>query len=88
MHPLDWLIVAVLNGAVIGLGIYLARGTKTSSELFLASRALPWWAVGLSMFATNVDNGDLVGVTTKTYLEGIHIISVYAIGSAAGAILV
>lgn len=87
MTLLDWLIVLLVNGSIIGYGLYLARGTETSSDWFLASRSLPWWAVGLSMFATNVDNADLVAVTGKTYTEGIHVISVYAIGSALGGIL-
>ena len=87
MTGLDWSIVLVLNGAIIAYGLYLARGTQTSSELFLGSRNLPWWAVGMSMFATNVDNADLVGVTGVTYSEGLHILSVYAIGSAVGGIL-
>lgn len=87
MSPIDWLIVFVVNGAVIAYGIYLARGTETSSEWFLGGRALPWWAVGLSMFATNVDNADIVSVTGSTFKEGIHIVSVYAVGSVVGAIL-
>jgi SSS family solute:Na+ symporter len=87
MAPLDWLIVLVLNGVIFGYGIYLARGTTTSSEWFLGARALPWWAVGISMFATNLDNADLVSVTGSTYSDGIHIISVYALGSAVGGIL-
>jgi len=60
MTLLDWLIVLVLNGGVAVYGICLARGTKNSQEWFLASRSLIWWAVGLSMFATNIDNADLV----------------------------
>ncbi|MBM83728.1 MAG: hypothetical protein CMJ78_24490 [Planctomycetaceae bacterium] len=87
MHLIDWLIVFVLNGAVIGYGLYLARSTETSSEWFLGGRALPWWAVGLSMFATNVDSADIVSVTGNTYKEGIHILSVYSLGSVAGGIL-
>ncbi len=87
MTALDWLIVLLVNGSIIAYGLYLVRGTHTSSEWFLAGRSLPWWAVGLSMFATNVDNADLVGVTSSTFKEGIHIISVYTIGSAVGGIL-
>jgi len=87
MHPLDWLIVIALNGAIIGYGFYLARGTHSSSEWFLGQRALPWWGIGLSMFATNIDSADIVSVTGKTFSEGVHIISVYAIGSAVGGIL-
>ncbi|MCA9224471.1 MAG: hypothetical protein KDA47_02630, partial [Planctomycetales bacterium] len=72
MHAVDWMIVLLLNGAIIGYGFYLARGTSSSSDWFLGRRALPWWAIGLSMFATNVDNADLVSVTGKTYTEGLH----------------
>ena len=87
MTILDWFIVLIVNGSIIGYGLYLARGTHSSSEWFLAGRSLPWWAVGLSMFATNVDNADLVGVTGKTFTEGLHVITVYALGSAVGGIL-
>jgi len=87
MHLLDWLIVLLLNGSIIAYGFYLSRGTVSSSEWFLGKRALPWWGIGLSMFATNVDNADIVSVTGKTFTTGLHIISVYAIGSAVGGIL-
>ena len=87
MTYFDWLIVLVLNGAVIGYGLHLARSTETSSEWFLGGRALPWWAVGLSMFATNVDSADIVSVTGSTFNEGVHILTVYSLGSIAGALL-
>lgn len=87
MGLIDWLIVLLLNGAVIACGLYLARSEQSSSDFFLGSRALPWWAVGMSMFATNVDNADLVAVTSNTYSQGLHIITVYAVGSAVGGIL-
>ncbi len=87
MQLIDWIIVFVLNGTVIGLGFYLARGTTSSSEWFLGRRALPWWGIGLSMFATNVDSADIVSVTGKTFTEGLHIVTVYAIGSAMGGFL-
>ena len=38
MHPLDWLIVLLLNGAVIAYGIYLARGTTRT----IATNWLIW----------------------------------------------
>jgi SSS family solute:Na+ symporter len=82
---IDWLIVLVLNGTVMCYGLALARGEKTSQDWFLGARALPWWAIGLSMFATNVDNADLVSLTGTTYNEGLHIIMVHTLGSLLGA---
>ncbi len=87
MHAIDWLIVLILNGSIIGYGFYLSRGTFSSSEWFLGRRALPWWAIGLSMFATNVDNADIVSISGKTYSTGLHIVTVHAIGSVVGGVL-
>ena len=53
MTGLDWFIVFLLNGAVIAFGFYLARSTKSSSDWFLGGRSLPWWGLGLSIFATS-----------------------------------
>lgn len=85
MTLIDWLIVCVLNGGVIAYGCYVARGAKSSQDWFLGKRSLAWWAVGLSMFATNVDNADLVSLTGTTYREGLHIIMVHTLGSLLGA---
>lgn len=85
MTSIDWLIVLTLNGSVIVYGLVLAKGAKTSRDWFLGNRSLAWWAVGLSMFATNVDNADLVSLTGTTYKEGMHIIMVHTLGSLIGA---
>jgi solute:Na+ symporter, SSS family len=85
MKPVDWLIVLLLNGGVMAWGFWISRGTKTSQDWFLGRRSLAWWAIGLSMFATNVDNADLVSLTGTTYREGMHIIMVHTLGSLIGA---
>ena len=88
MSWIDWLIVLALNGSVIiyGLAISRSSSTSTSEDWFLGRRSLAWWAVGLSMFATNVDNADLVSLTGTTYNEGLHIIMVHTLGALVGAI--
>lgn len=88
MTALDWIIVVVLNASVIAYGIYLARGTKTSGEWFLGNRALPWWLVGLSMFATNVDNFDLVSMGGTASVEGFHVLTVHSLGAVLAGVVV
>ncbi|QDU79520.1 Sodium/glucose cotransporter [Polystyrenella longa] len=83
----DWLIVLVLNGAIIGYGFYLSRKTTSGSEWFLAGRSLPWWGLGLSIVATAIDNADLVSVTGHVYNNGIHILTVFTIATALGCCL-
>jgi len=87
MTLIDWLIVLLLNGGVIAYGFYLARGTTTSQEWFLGKRSLVWWTIGLSMFATNIDNADIVSLTGTSFREGFHIIAVHTLGAFIGAII-
>ncbi len=87
MTFIDWLIVLLLNGGVMAYGFYLARGTTTSQEWFLGKRSLVWWTIGLSMFATNIDNADIVSLTGTSYKEGFHIIAVHTLGAFIGAII-
>ena len=84
MTPLDWLIVIVANGAIVAYGLYLARGTTTSYEWFLAAKGLPWWIVGLSMFATAVDSGDYVAVVGGAYTFGLSNLTTWWLGIPIG----
>ncbi len=87
MTALDWILVLTLNGGVVLYGLFVARGTKTSEDWFLGKRSLVWWAAGMSMFATNVDNADIVSLTGTSFREGFHIIAVHSLGSFAGGII-
>lgn len=87
MTFLDWAIVLILNGAVILYGFYLSTKTESSNEWFLGGRSLPWWGLGLSIFATSLDNADVISLTGKVYNNGIHIITVFTLASVLGACL-
>ena len=54
MHPLDWLIIAGYLAWVIVDGIRRSKNTDAVEGYFLAGRSLPWWAVGLSVMATQM----------------------------------
>ena len=88
MTALDWLIVVVVNGAIVGYGLVISRGTKTASDWFLAARGLPWWIVGLSMFATAVDSGDYVAVVGGAYTFGISNLTTWWLGLPIGWFIV
>ena len=84
---LGWAIVFVFNAAIIVYGFFLARKTESSNDWFLAGRSLPWWGLGLSMFATSLDNGDVISLSGKVYNNGIHIITVFTLATVVGACL-
>ena len=58
----------------IFFGWYMSRrieAGKDSSSFFLAGRNLPWWIVGLSLYATNIGAEHLVGLTGDAYRYGL-----------------
>ena len=88
MGVFDWLLVLGLNGLIVLYGLRLARGTKDTSDWFLASKGLPWWIVGLSLFATAVDSGDYVAVIGGAYQFGVSNLSTWWLGLPLGWFLV
>ena len=77
MHPIDWLIVISYLAWILYDGIRRTKGTHAIEGYFLASRALPWWAVGLSVMATQMSAITLVGTTGQGYSEGVGFVQFY-----------
>jgi SSS family solute:Na+ symporter len=77
MRLLDWLVVA---GYLLWIVIDGLRRTKASTGVegyLLANRSLPWWAVGLSVMATQLSAITLVGTTGQAYADGMRFIQFY-----------
>ena len=83
----DWSLVLVLNGAIIVYGFYLSRGVRSSTDWFLGGRALPWWLVGLSMYATAIDSSDLVADSGGTYTLGFSYFVANWVGVVVGWVI-
>ncbi len=87
MSHWDWVIVALLNIPVIVYGFYLGLKVRSSADWFLAGRSLPWWLVGVSMYATAIDSSDLVGDSGETYNVGLSFFVMNWVGVVAGWII-
>ena len=77
MHPIDWGIVIAYLAWVLYDGVRRARDTGAVEGYFLASRSLPWWAVGLSVMATQMSAITLVGTTGQGYGDGLRFVQFY-----------
>ncbi len=77
MHPIDWTIIVAYLAWVLYDGVKRAKGTGAVEGYFLASRSLPWWAVGLSVMATQMSAITLVGTTGQGYDDGIRFVQFY-----------
>ncbi|MCH2204084.1 MAG: hypothetical protein MK102_19135, partial [Fuerstiella sp.] len=87
MNLIDWLIVVLLNGSIIVYGIWLSRGVSSSADWFLAGRTLPWWLVGISMYATAIDSSDLIADAGGTYTLGFSYFVTNWVGTVVGWML-
>lgn len=77
MRSLDWAIVIAYLVYVVWDGIRMTRHSGTKEGYFLADRGLPWWAVGLSVMATQLSAITLVGTTGQAYSDGMRFIQFY-----------
>src|SRR6266480_3836115 len=77
MRPFDWFVVVAYIGWIVIDGLRRSKGTDKVDGYFLASRSLPWWAVGLSVMATQMSAVTLVGTTGQAYLTGLRFIQFY-----------
>jgi len=77
MRTLDWIIVAAYLTFVIWDGIRMTKRSSTKEGYFLADRGLPWWAVGLSVMATQLSAITLVGTTGQAFTDGMRFIQFY-----------
>jgi SSS family transporter len=77
MRPFDWIVVAAYIVWVVYDGLRRSKGTDKVDGYFLANRSLPWWAVGLSVMATQMSAVTLVGTTGQAYLTGLRFIQFY-----------
>ena len=81
MHltTIDAIIVAVYAVALFGLAQWVSRERagheKNSTDYFLASRSLPWWAIGASLIAANISAEQIVGMSGSGYALGLAIAS-------------
>jgi Na+/proline symporter len=77
MHLLDWAVVAAYLVWIVWDGLRRSKGTSEVEGYFLANRSLPWWAVGLSVMATQLSAITLVGTTGRGYAEGLSVVQLY-----------
>jgi SSS family solute:Na+ symporter len=81
LSTVDLIIIALYFVAVIGIGFYLKRYTKTGEDFFLAGREMTAWIAGLSFLAANLGSLELMGWAASSYQYGILAAHWYWIGA-------
>jgi Na+/proline symporter len=77
MHLIDWTIIGLYLTWMIWDGLRLTKRSHELEGYFLGGRSLPWWAVGLSVMATQLSAITMVGTTGQGYADGMRFLQYY-----------
>ncbi|HEY4218888.1 MAG TPA: sodium:solute symporter [Gemmatimonadaceae bacterium] len=77
MNPLNWVIVVGWLAYVVSHGIRRSRGITGIDGYILANRSIPWWAVGLSVMATQLSAVTMIGTTGQGATDGMRFVQFY-----------
>ena len=76
---LDYLIFVIYAIVILGVGLWVSRDKngkdKTAEDYFLASKSLPWWAIGASLIAANISAEQFIGMSGSGFALGLAIAS-------------
>src|ERR1700730_4876072 len=77
LHSIDWLVLVVYLVWIVWDGLRRSKGTDKVDGDFLANRSLPWWAVGLTVMATQMSAVTMIGTTGLGYASGLRFVQFY-----------
>ncbi|MFC1607612.1 sodium:solute symporter [Candidatus Latescibacterota bacterium] len=73
LSAIDWITIAIYFAAVFAIGFHFARRERDSQEYFLAGRNVGWFAVGASIFATNIGSEHFIGLAGSGANSGLAV---------------
>ncbi len=77
---IDYGAIMIYLILLIGIGTFFSKRSGTTSQYFLGGRKIPWWAVGISLYATGTSAISFLAIPTKTFVTN----QAYGIGSLWG----
>ena len=76
---LDYIIFFGYAFLILGVGLWVSKEKdgkqKNAEDYFLASKSLPWWAIGASLIAANISAEQFIGMSGSGYALGLAIAS-------------
>lgn len=78
LELLDIVVLVTYSILILFVGLFVSRkknNSINSSDYFLASKSLPWWAVGASLIAANISAEQFIGMSGSGFAVGLAIAS-------------
>lgn len=82
LKPLDWVIIVIYLSfsAGIGLYFYLRERKQSNEDFFLGGRSIPWWAAGISLYATGTSAISFIAIPAKSFATNWQLLAQNFIG--------
>lgn len=77
MTPIDWIVMVITIVAIPSIGLWRGRGSKTVNQYLLAGKTMPWYAMGLSIMATQASAITFIATTGQAYVDGMRFVQFY-----------
>ncbi|MFT5481011.1 MAG: SSS family solute:Na+ symporter, partial [Bacteroidia bacterium] len=77
MHWLDWIILGSTLLFITLYGVYKTRGAKSEEQYLASNRNTPWWAIGLSIMATQASAITFISTPGMGYQTGLNFAQFY-----------
>lgn len=77
MTTLDWIVMIATILAIPSFGLWRGRGGSTTSHYLLAGKTMPWYAMGLSIMATQASAITFIATTGQAYVDGMRFVQFY-----------
>jgi len=68
---LDWAIIVLYLVAMALFGLYYSGRQETSAQYALGNRTVPWWAAGISMFATGASSISIIAIPAQAFQSNL-----------------
>lgn len=77
MSRIDWMVMFFFLLFVAAYGIWKTRGKKDIKSFFLADKAVPWYAITLSIMATQASGITFLSTPGQAYMDGMRFVQFY-----------
>lgn len=77
MRLLDWTVLGLSLVLMVVYGLWRSRGSDTTAKYLLAGRTMPWYAMALSIMATQASAITFISTTGQSYADGMRFVQMY-----------
>jgi solute:Na+ symporter, SSS family len=87
LQTIDWVVIVLYLSASAGIGLYfyLREKKKSNEDFFLGGRSIPWWAAGISLYATGTSAISFIAIPAKSFATNWQLLSQNVVGLVATA---